>query len=485
MGFVPLFFALENKHKGKAFLLAYFTGVIFWAGTIYWLIHVTFPGTILLVLYLAAYFGIFGLIVSTVDCGLWTVGPLVSLPCLWVLLEYLRSRLLTGFGWALLAYSQYLDLPLIQIADVTGVWGVSFLVLMVNVAVKEIISPQSTVHSSQQKINYKFILAACGMFLFVFGYGSYKLYQRPTTDDQRQLKVSVIQGNIPQELKWQAQSQGFILDKYTTLTRQASADKPDLIIWPEAASPGLLFRGTDAWIFRDIFELAQEVKTNLLIGSAVEGGNDYFNSALLVDSTGKVIQRYDKLRLVPFGEYIPLRKTLRFLETVVPIGDFTAGREYTIFKPPVPQCPSAPVNFAVLICFEDLFPELSRRFVGEGARFLINITNDAWFKQTSAPYQHLSASVFRAIENRRFLVRAANTGVSGFISPSGRIQPLVSSDGTKAIFTEGIETGIVYGRSVKTFYTRYGDLFVLLCLFLLICGIIIQRVKAAKIKAGL
>jgi len=448
------------------------------------LVHVTFPGTILLVLYLAAYFGIFGLIVSTGDWGLGTVGPLLFLPCLWVLLEYLRSRLLTGFGWALLGYSQYLNLPLIQIADVTGVWGVSFLVMMFNVLVCETLRYLFCLTRRQEKPALPVtccLLTALAVFLSL-GYGYYRLEQAPDSGSRMPVKISLIQGNIPQELKWQAQSQGFILDKYTTLTRQASADKPDLIIWPEAASPGLLFRGTDAWIFRDIFELAQEVKTNLLIGSAVEEGSDYFNSALLVDSTGKVIQRYDKLRLVPFGEYIPLRKTLRFLETVVPIGDFTAGREYTIFKPPVPQCSSAPVNFAVLICFEDLFPELSRRFVREGARFLVNITNDAWFKQTSAPYQHLSASVFRAIENRRFLVRAANTGVSGFISPSGRIQPLVSSDGKKAIFTEGIETGIVYGRSVKTFYTRYGDLFVLLCLFLLICGIIMGSGKTKQVN---
>ena len=169
----------------------------------------------------------------------------------------------------------------------------------------------------------------------------------------------------------------------------------------------------------------------------------------------------------------------------MPIGDFTAGREYTIFKFPAPRYPGAPVNFAVLICFEDTFPELSRRFVDRGANFLVNITNDAWFKRTSAPYQHLSASVFRAVENRRFLVRAANTGVSAFISPSGRVRPLVSLRDGKEIFTEGTETGFVYGRGIKTFYTRYGDWFVLLCLFSFIYGIIKRWVRARQAKKTL
>ncbi|MBI5145405.1 MAG: apolipoprotein N-acyltransferase, partial [Candidatus Omnitrophica bacterium] len=203
----------------------------------------------------------------------------------------------------------------------------------------------------------------------------------------------------------------------------------------------------------------------------------YFNRALLVSAEGEVLNQYDKLHLVPFGEYIPLRKALPFLETVVPIGDFTAGREYTVFKQ-VTRSPGHQVTsqLSVLICFEDLFPELSREFVKKGADFLINITNDAWFKKTSSPYQHLCASVFRAVENRVPVVRAANTGVSGFIAPTGKIITLVQDESGRNIFVDGYKTQeILIPERDLSFYTRYyGDIFILLCLVFVIYFLILK-----------
>ena len=249
------------------------------------------------------------------------------------------------------------------------------------------------------------------------------------------------------------------------------AAAPDIIIWPEAAAPGIL--GEDTAIFERIFSLSRKIKTPLLLGAVVRESDKYFNSALMLDSDARVIRRYDKLHLVPFGEYIPLKKVFPFLETVVPIGDIERGRYFTLF--PASSAVSKPsVNFGVLICFEDLFPELSRQFRLLGADFLVNITNDAWYKKSSAPYQHLQASVFRSVENRLYLARSANTGISGFIAPSGRIIAEVSDSNGRIIFVQGFKTETIAAAAGEklTFYSRFGDVFVILCILFTFCGII-------------
>ena len=189
----------------------------------------------------------------------------------------------------------------------------------------------------------------------------------------------------------------------------------------------------------------------------------YYNSALLIPDPARQPLGYDKLHLVPFGEYIPLKPFFNFLETIVQIGDFKPGKEYTVFTFITPHS-LVPARFSVLICFEDLFPELSRQFARKGADFLVNITNDAWFGKTPAPYQHLSASVLRAVENRLPLVRAANTGVSGFIAASGRIISLVSDERGEEIFIKGYRSErINLSRGSLTPYARYGDILVVIC----------------------
>jgi apolipoprotein N-acyltransferase len=372
------------------------------------------------------------------------------------LLEYLRSHLLTGFPWALLAYSQYKNLPIIQIVDTTGAWGVSFLIMVINIAIYSAFSSRLSAPGFKRKY-----LLPILCLLIVLSYGYYKIYRTPDTKHQTAIKVSVIQGNIPQELKWDPSARSYILNRYEQLSKDAASEHPNLIVWPEASSPGLL--GEDNSVFREIFSLARDIRTPLLIGTVARDGKEYFNSCLLINSAGEISGRYDKLHLVPFGEYIPFKKYLPFLETIVPIGDINEGREYTIFQIPNPKSQISN-KFAVLICFEDLFPELSRKFIQEGAQFLVNITNDAWYKQTSASYQHLQASVFRAIENRVFLARAANTGISGFIDPSGRIISLVTDAGGKEIFSTGYKTKeIAMLKHGQTFYNRFGDYFVLVC----------------------
>lgn len=449
IGFVPLFLALQNKSASGAFFLACFTGALFWLGTIYWLVHVTLPGMLVLVLYLSLYFGIFGLLIRR---DLLTANySLLAIPSLWVVLEYLRSHLFTGFPWALLGYSQYLNLPLIQISDITGVWGVSFLVMLGNISFYYLLRGRA------RQIIFPVLL-----FIVVLVYGLLRATQIEGAKAEGRIRISVIQGNIAQELKWDPANNDPILNRYLSLTREAARGKPDLIIWPEASLPVVLEEAPG--YYEKVRAFVAGMNIPLLFGAVTLRDGLYYNSALLVSGGDGPCWRYDKLHLVPFGEYIPLRKAFAFLETIVPIGDIAAGREYTVFP--------SPAGFSVLVCFEDLFPGLSRRFIRGGARFLVNITNDAWFKKTSSPYQHLSASVFRAVENRVYLVRAANTGISGFISPSGRVISAVGDKKGRDIFITGYETAeILVYQNKPGFYTRYGDVFVALFFFLMLYGI--------------
>ena len=469
--FVPLFFAIQNKSKIKAFFLSYFAGIIFWFGIIYWLVHVTLPGMIILVLYLAIYFGVFGLLFSFYT--LYAIRyTLLVIPAFWVLLEYIRSHLFTGFPWALLGYSQYLNLSVIQIADITGVWGVSYLVMMVNVAIYSVIGYWLSVIGKGEKC-----LFAILVLIATLAYGYYKLYRVPSTLPDRQageyrvpLKISVIQGNIAQELKWNPISRDYIINKYLNLTQRIIKDKPDLIIWPEAALPVVLEE--EPVFFDKVKAFVKETKVPLLLGAVTTRDGQYYNSAILISKKGEPLTQYDKLHLVPFGEYIPFKKTLRFLENLVPIGDFTFGKEYTVLQVRSSEY-RVPSKLSVLICFEDLFPQISREFTKRGADFLVNITNDAWFKITSSPYQHLQASVFRAVENRITLIRAANTGVSGFIAPSGKIISLVQNRSGQNLFIDGYATQeIIIAKKKFSFYTKYGDTFILFCFIFGIFGVI-------------
>ncbi len=464
-GFVPVFFALNNKSRLQAFFLFFITGVIFWAGVIYWLVHVTLPGTIILILYLALYFGAFGFIIrpSTKKSTLYS---LIFIPAVWVILEYIRGWLFTGFPWALLGYSQYLNLPVIQIADITGVWGVSFLVVLINVMAVEII--WSHREGLKDRLKKAFVLLVLILFL-TFSYGYFCLSRQLGAEKKYSARICVVQGNIPQELKWDMSSRSLIMQRYLGLSIKALKDNPELIVWPEASLPVVLEE--DPEYYEMIKNLARDAKTPLVFGGVSLREDVYYNSALLVSAEGKLLGWYDKLHLVPFGEYIPLRSAFGFLETIVPIGDFSRGKEYTVLNNP-------PYKFSVFICFEDLFPSLSREFVKRGADFLVNITNDAWFKKTSSPYQHLSASVFRAVENRVPLVRSANTGVSGFIAPSGKITSLVEDKSGNNIFIAGYKTqDVIIYKQGFSFYTRYGDIFIIVCLLLVLGGAVIFRKK--------
>ncbi|MCM8783631.1 MAG: apolipoprotein N-acyltransferase [Candidatus Omnitrophica bacterium] len=455
-GLVPLFFALKNKNKKQTFFLSYLWGLIFWAGILYWLVKVTFLGYLFLVLYLAIYLGLFGLITNyglrVTDYGL------LFLPSAWVFLEFLRSNLFTGFAWVLLGYSQYKNLPLIQIADITGGYGVSFLIVLVNVAIYLVFISKESVFRRMKRILAVFVLLSlCSI------YGYFKIHTPLSAHHSLPLRISLIQANISPYEKWDVKFKNEIIERYVYLTQMAVRKNSSLIIWPETAFPG--FWEVEEDLRTKVLDLTKEVKTGILLGAPVWEGELIYNAAIFISGEGEEIKRYRKIHLVPFGEYTPFPKILGFLQHKFDIGDFTRGKEYAVFLHRLP-CTGYP--FSVLICFEDIFPNLVRNFVKKGAEFLINLTEDGWYGKSSASFQHLQALVFRAVENRRYMVRAANTGYSCVVSSLGKIVSELKDDRGERLFIRGIHTSDILPNSEKTIYTRFGDWFVLLCVVFLI-----------------
>src|SRR5436309_6242915 len=300
------------------------------------------------------------------------------------------------------------------------------------------------------------VALAAGLVAFVVDYGYWRLDPRNNPTNEHSLRIGLVQPNIDQAQKWDVAFRRQSIDRYKKLTGQV-VQEVDLVVWPEAATPFFFDVETD--YREELLRFVRERGVPLLFGSPAldsksEGSPRLFNSAYLVSSTGTVLDRYDKVHLVPFGEYVPLKPVFFFLnKLVVGLGDFVPGSD-----PRVMSGPSG--HLGVVVCFEVIFPNLVRQFVDRGADYMVTITNDAWFGRTSAPYQHFAMVVFRAVENRVPFARAANTGISGFIDAEGHI--LRTTD----IFVEGALSGEVRIGGSRTIYTAYGDLFTLGCAIL-------------------
>jgi len=394
-----------------------------------------------------------------------------TIPSIWVTLEFVRSNLFSGFGWGLLGYSQYKNLYLIQIADIAGAYGISFLIMTINVAILCIISYIKQTKEIPSKI--RIILKQVALIIIIplllisltCIYGAFKISQDV---EGEKTKISIIQGNIPQNKKWNPKYRHWIINEHLRFTKEAAVqDNPDLIIWSEASFPGRFDRDID--LKEKILTLAKNLRCFLLIGAIVRAkhkGMDPYNSAILISPKGKVIQRYDKLQLVPFSEYVILSKKFPVLRKLAISANLTPGKKYTIF-----ELGNKSQKFATLICFEVLFANLSRNFVRNGANLLINISNDAWYKYSPVSYQQLQALVFRAIENRKNAVRIGNIGISCFISPKGKIYGKIKNKEGKSLLIDGhITQEVIFANSSTTFYAKYGNLFIALCMIISLLG---------------
>lgn len=464
VAFIPLFLALRNQNIRGGAWLGGLAGIIYFAGTVHWVTNsVHFYGGIptipasLITLLLCAYLALYPAIFGAAAVHLRSTSPrlfFVAAPALWTSLELARTYVFSGFPWSLLGYTQYSVLPVIQASDITGVYGVSFLIVLVNAAAAEFIMDRK---------NYLAVSAASLVLALALGYGFVKLR---TPQEAGGIVVSVVQGNIEQDKKWDPAYQSETIGVYKRLTLQALRQHPDLVIWPETATPFYFNGGSpgDRMLTSDLIAFVSQNHTPLLFGSPtyeVKPNRHIIgrNSAFLLSADGRLEATYHKIHLVPFGEYVPLKKVLFFIEKMVQaVGDFQGGDSYTVMTVPYggPDIRKE-TKLCTVICYEIIFPDLVRRFVKEGAGIVTTITNDAWFGRTAAPYQHFTMAVFRAVENRVPIARAANTGISGFIDAKGRILE------TSGIFTEAELTHRLVPGAERTFYTKYGDLFSYAC----------------------
>ncbi len=411
---------------------------------------------VLLAAYMSLYLALFCAVISW---SLRSTAPIWIGPLLWVSLDFIRSLLFSGFPWQDLGYTQFSNILLIQTADLAGHHGITFLIILTNCLFTAGILPRQK--KRQWRGNPLLFQGASAVALLgcAFYYSSIQLrgITNETTNAPRH-QVTVVQGNIDQNQKWLPENQLATIEKYIELSvEEAGRQKPHLVIWPETAMP---FYPTASHLFPEL--LSRTVFSHdfsLLSGAPyfvdTDSDREFYNSAILIRPDASR-SSYFKQHLVPFGEYIPFSDILPLPGPVVQsVGNFSRGRSA---EPLV----DGNARLGILICFESIFPDLARREVKNGANLLVNITNDAWFGRSSASIQHLSMAVLRAVENRRSLARAANTGISCFIDPTGRISlqtPLFVA--TKA----STDLPLLH---LPTFFTRTGYLFPIFCLILLI-----------------
>ena len=465
---LPLHRVLIGATTGQAFLRGWLAGFLAFTGTMYWVViamhlygKVPLPISVGLMLVLAGYLGLY---VGLYAWGFvrleqrWAAAAWIAAPCLWVSLEYVRTHAFSGLPWGLLGYSQFQWLPLIQIANITGVYGVSFLIVLVNVSLFFLFRWFWAEKSQHPLRPWIPLASAVAAILGVWLYGLNQLHLPPS----ERLTIGVVQANIDQAHKWDSAYRMETLERYRRLT-EAVSPKSDLILWPEAATP-FMFEQEPG--YRSLVtEMTKDARVPLVFGSpaltrASDGTPYLLNSAYILNPAGEITGRYDKQHLVPFGEYIPLERILFFLDKlVVGIGDFQPGPGPTLLSF-TRGSDQRQTRFGVAICYEVIFPDLVRQLANEGADFLVTITNDAWFGKTVAPHQHFGMVVFRAVENRMAFARAANTGVSGLIDPTGRI--LMATP----IFTEHAIIGSIPLSAPSTLYTRFGDVFAWACVIM-------------------
>jgi apolipoprotein N-acyltransferase len=442
--------------RRRALLLGLLTGAVYFSGTLYWLVETmtTFGGlstplatlaALLLVAYLSLFPGMFAVVVARLARTFGARAALLAAP-VWVASELGRQYVWDGFPWALLGYSQVRWLPIAQLASVTGIYGLSgLLALTAGAAAYAVVARRRRVLVS---------VATVGAVLALAAWGSWRLARSPLLQSGDPVTVAVLQGNIAQEDKWDAAHAEAITLRYLAMTRQALAQGATFVLWPESATPFYFER--DLVYGAAIRRMAIEGRATLLIGSdqvepvrtedRTRPAERLYNAAFLVKPDGSIGAVYRKMHLVPFGEYVPLQRLLFFVAPIVEAAsNFSPGQDAVML-------PVGDHLASTAICYEVIFASLMRQFVQHGSELLTTITNDAWYGTSSAPYQHWEQASLRAIEEGRYLARAANTGISGFVDPYGRV---IRKSG---LFEQALLVADLRFIREKTIYARTGDL---------------------------
>lgn len=419
---------------------------------------------------MAVYYGLFAVCVwRLVFCAVrekitkFFYNALIFIPLLGVITEYMRAEVpFLGFGWNLLGYSQVSNPIVLQCARICGVYGLTWIIMVINVLLFLILwcSFSGKRLFGRQMV---FVVMLCAVMAGVIGYGKVCLRY---TDETQTFRIAVVQPNIAQQHKWNPALKELIVEKNNKLIHIAYYNRPDLIVLPEAAYPGNLMR---EFAGSSLAQLSRDDNVPIIVGAPyVPDTTHIFNSAYFIEN-GTIAGIHNKLKLVPFGEFIPFKPFFAFLGLdkvaySLGVGDFMEGDTYTVF-----DIPRSNLRAGVLVCFEDTWPSLSRNFIKHGANVLINITNDAWFGQSSASYQHMQASILRAVENGCYVIRAANTGISGFISSTGEVLDIVADKESGSIYTAGSAVYPVPSTGKRTFYQRFGYLFPYVVIGIFVC----------------
>ena len=456
--------AVQRGTLRDAFLNGLLTGVIYFTGTLYWITNVMATygdiGTgvamlinALLIAYLALFPALFALIVRRVAM---VIGPrsLILAPFVWVATELGRMHIMTGFPWVLLGYSQVTFLPIAQFASLLGVFGLSGLVATVSAALAwaavrgQLDARAPRARQGSPVAAYVPLFVVLAVVVAIGGWGAVRVSRGDLTRQGEPVTVGLIQGNVDQAEKWDPARAQSIFREYLDMTRNAIGRGAQMVLWPESSTP--FFFEEDRPGAELVRAIAREARVPILLGSdqidRTSTPAKYYNAACMVRPDGSTGGVYRKVHLVPFGEYVPLKNVLFFVDRLVQnVSDFSAGDAAVLL-------PARGHLLTTAICYEIVYPDLVRRGAAT-SELITTITNDAWFGRTSAPYQHFAQASMRAIENGRYLVRAANTGISGIVDPYGHV--LAETD----IFEPAVVVGEARFLRVRTIYARIGDVF--------------------------
>lgn len=470
----PLLFALAWRRPSsgvslRAFTLGLLMGAVYFGGTVYWtgevmaryggISPVLSAAIAALLVAVLALFPAASILLLAHCVRLFGVRALLLSPAVWVATEVGRTVVLGGFPWELLGYSQTAVLPVAQLASITGVYGISALLVFASAALVVAALERSLA-------GWTSVGVAVALIAGTAWWGSSRLARSTLTRVGTPLTVGLVQGNVAQDEKWDPALENHILAKYLRMSDEAVHKGAELVLWPESATP---FYFEESVRGLDIRQFARDRRVWLLFGS------DQFqrsvppvsyNAAFMVRPDGTTAGVYRKVHLVPFGEYVPMRRALFFAAPLVEaVSDFAPGDAAVVL-------PFRGTRISTAICYEVVYPELVRKTVRLGSSLLTTITNDAWFGRSPAPHQHFEMAAMRAIEEGRYLARAANTGISGFVDPYGRV--LAVSD----LFTDRVMVGHVRLIEEQTFYARAGDIVArtsLVVTAVALCAVVVMR----------
>lgn len=461
---VPLLYVIRNASPRRSFVYTFITFAICYSVSLYWLYtamntfgHLTPTASvgvlILLIILLSTHIALAPMFSAWVEKKT-GIARFWTLPIFWVVVDFAMNYIpCNGFPWGNITNSQFAYLPVIQIVDIVGIYGLTYVMVVFNSAIAEFCSGK--VHFAK----YSKASFAATLIISMLIYGFFRIgYVEKMEDNWRSIRVALLQGNIPQDEKWRPGMEEEQLIPYKKSMQELEGKDVNLVVWPEASYP-LLIPDVEESLPPESLGLSmadRDSKRFILLGALTisKPTKSFYNSMILIDNNSNIIGRYHKVHLVPFGEYVPYKKILFFAKKLTaPVGNLKAGEKLAPLY-------TDDYQIGGLVCYEDLFPEISREMTRNGANLLAAVTNDAWYGVSSAPFQHLAISVFRAVENRRWLVKSANTGVSAVVSATGRIISKTN------IFEEGMIVSSVKLGNGSSLYTLLGDWFAWGCVLI-------------------